>query len=120
MDQTAARHNYFFQGLMILVLAGDKYLMNILVYTQSHHLKQQAAERAALESLKTVASTEWASPNQPKMALFFGDAMTNHASKTPKYGSRHGKAESAFFQNRVFEFEVYCGPIQGEILIHSD
>ena len=83
-------------------------------------MKQQAAERAALKSLKTVASTEWASPNQPKMALLFGDAMTNHASKTPKYGRRHGKAESAFFQNRVFGFEVYCGPIQGEILIHSD
>ncbi len=83
-------------------------------------MKQQAAERAALEGLKRIASTEWTTPNQPKMALLFGDAMTNHASKTPKYGKRHGKAESAFFQNRVFGFEVYCGPIQGEILIHSD
>ncbi len=83
-------------------------------------MKQQAAERAALEGLKRIASTEWTTANQPKMALLFGDAMTNHASKTPKYGKRHGKAESAFFQNRVFGFEVYCGPIQGEILIHSD
>lgn len=60
-------------------------------------MKQQAAERAALEGLKRIASTEWTTPNQPKMVLFFGDAMTNHASKTPKYGKRHGKAESAFF-----------------------
>ena len=83
-------------------------------------MKQQAAERAAVESLKIIASMEWASPNLPKMALFFGDTMTNYASKTPKYGSRHGKDESALFYNRVLGFEVYCGPIQGEILIHSD
>ena len=40
--------------------------------------------------------------------------------RIPKYGKRKGKRESAYFENRVVGFEVYCGPISGEILFHSD
>ena len=28
--------------------------------------------------------------------------------------------ETSFFENRTFGVEVYCGPISGEILIHTD
>ena len=86
-------------------------------YYQSLHLKQQAAERAALEARKRIACTEYVD-GRPKLAVIFGDGMTKQ--RIPKYGKRKGKSESAYFENRVFGFEVYCGPISGEILVHSD
>lgn len=47
--------------------------------------------------------------------------MTSYAGRTPKYGRRTGKADgAASFENRVFGVEVYCGPVEGEILIHTD
>jgi|APCry1669189241_1035207.scaffolds.fasta_scaffold41666_2 hypothetical protein len=47
--------------------------------------------------------------------------MTNYAARTPKYGRRAGKNDaSTSFENRVFGLHVYCGPINGEILIHTD
>lgn len=47
--------------------------------------------------------------------------MTNYAGRTPKYGFRTGKQDgAASFENRVFGLEVRCGPIDGEILIHTD
>jgi hypothetical protein len=47
--------------------------------------------------------------------------MTIYAARTPKYGKRVGKSDGATsFSNRVFGLHLYCGPIQGEILIHTD
>eukprot|EP01037_Dinobryon_pediforme_P023442 gene23442-24893_t len=69
------------------------------------HLKQQAAERAALEAKKQAARMEYTADNsRPKLAVIFGDGMTKYATQTPK----------------VFGVEVYCGPIAGEILVHAD
>ena len=85
------------------------------------HLKQQAAERAALEAKKQAARMEYTADNsRPKLAVIFGDGMTKFATQTPKYARKRGKKETAFFENRVFGVEVYCGPIAGEILVHTD
>ena len=46
--------------------------------------------------------------------------MTIYAARTPKYGTRTGKRDVAFFENRVFGVEVHCGTISGEILIHTN
>jgi hypothetical protein len=35
-------------------------------------------------------------------------------------GKRISKNETSFFENRIFGVEVYCGPISGEILVHTD
>ena len=57
----------------------------------------------------------------PILAVIFGDSMTSYAGRTPKYGRRTGKADGAVsFENRVFGVEVYCGPVEGEVLFHSD
>jgi len=57
----------------------------------------------------------------PILAVIFGDGMTSYAGRTPKYGRRTGKADGAVsFENRVFGVEVYCGPVEGEVLFHSD
>ena len=85
------------------------------------HLKQQAAERAALEAKKQAARMEYTADNsRPKLAVIFGDGMTKYATQTPKYARKRGKKETAYFENRVFGVEVYCGPIAGEILVHAD
>ena len=46
--------------------------------------------------------------------------MTKWAGHTPKYRQRLSKKETAFFENRVFGVEIHCGPISGEILIHTN
>lgn len=84
------------------------------------HLKQQAGERAALEAKKRIALCNNDENGNPTLAVIFGDGMTAYAGRTPKYGRRAGKNDSALFQNRVFGLHVYCGPINGEILIHTD
>ena len=84
------------------------------------YLKQQAGERATLEYLKKQACE---SVNQYGMLthmLLFGDGMTKIAGAKPKYGRRFSKSDSSLYQNRVFGVEVYCGPIRGEILFHTD
>jgi len=86
-----------------------------------HHLKKQAAERAALEAKKLAARMEYSvDGSRPKFAVIFGDGMTKYATQTPKYARKKGKKETAFLENRVFGVEVHCGPIVGEILVHSD
>lgn len=68
-----------------------------------------------------MALTSYDEHNQPTLAVIFGDGMTNYAGRTPKYGRRTGKQDgAASFENRVFGVEVYCGPIEGEILFHTD
>jgi len=64
-------------------------------YYQSLHLKQQAAERAALEARKRIACTEYVD-GRPKLAVIFGDGMTKqkkekvnlHTSRIVSLGSR--------------------------------
>lgn len=91
-----------------------------LVDIQQLHLKQQSAERIALFSKIKEAQEAVDIHGDPTHAVFFGDGMTVYAGRTPKYGMRAGKRDVAFFENRVFGVEVYCGCIQGEILIHTD
>lgn len=93
---------------------------HLLCCFQSHHLKQQAIERAALEGKKHIARTDYTEDGMPKEAVIFGDGMTKYATKTPKYGRKQGKKETAYLENRVFGVEVHCGPISGEILVHTD
>lgn len=83
-------------------------------------MKQQAGERIALAAKINEAKTKFDEDNNPTHGVFFGDGMTVYAGRTPKYGIRHGKRDAAFFENRVFGVEVYCGPVSGEILIHTD
>lgn len=95
--------------------------MIITILHQTHHLKQQAGERCALEGKKRIALQEYDENGNPTLAVIFGDGMTSYAGRTPKYGRRTGKADgAASFENRVFGVEVYCGPVEGEILIHTD
>ena len=84
------------------------------------HLAQQATERKALDDRKKFACESLDAAGMPTHAVFFGDGMTKYASNTPKYGKRSGKKETAFYENRVFGMEVYCGPVRGEIIINSD
>lgn len=84
------------------------------------HLKQQAAERTSLDAKKLHAIQSKDSNGQPTHCLIFGDGMTKYAGRTPKYSFRSSKKDNAFFENRVFGVEVYCGPVSGEILIHTD
>jgi hypothetical protein len=56
----------------------------------------------------------------PTNAFIFGDGMTKWAVHTSKYRQRLSKKETAFFENRVFGVEIHCGPISGEILIHTN
>jgi len=57
-----------------------------------HHLKQQAAERAALEAKKLAARMEYSvDGSRPKFAVIFGDGMTKYATQTPKYARKKGK-----------------------------
>ena len=51
---------------------------------------------------------------------FFGDFITKYAGHTPKLGKRISKNETSFFENRIFGVEIYCGPISGEVLIHTN
>lgn len=68
-----------------------------------------------------MARTSYDEHRNPTLAVIFGDGMTTYAARTPKYGRRTGKSDGATsFENRVFGVEVYCGPIDGEILIHTD
>ena len=90
------------------------------IVLQQCHLQQQAAERAALEGLKRLAKTSYDSSGNPSNAVFFGDFITKYAGHTPKLGKRISKNETSFFENRIFGVEVYCGPISGEILVHTD
>jgi len=84
-------------------------------------LKQQAGERLALlGKIREATNSYDAETGNPTHAVFFGDGMTVYAARTPKYGVRAGKRDAAFFENRVFGVEVYCGQINGEILIHTD
>ncbi len=88
-------------------------------YYQSLHLKQQAAERAALEARKRIACTEYVD-GRPKLAVIFGDGMTKQ--RIPKYGKRK-KEKVNLRTSRIVSLGsrfIYCGPISGEILVHSD
>lgn len=92
-----------------------------MIIFQQLHLKQQAGERAALEAKIKIARNSYDEYRNPTNAVIFGDGMTTYAGRTPKYGLRSGKLDSAAsFENRVFGVEVHCGPISGEILIHTD
>jgi hypothetical protein len=86
------------------------------------HLIQQAAERASLNQRKmeAIISREEDNPHQPSHCLIFGDGMTKYAGRTPKYGQSNSKKDMHFYEDRVFGVEVYCGPIVGEILVHTD
>jgi hypothetical protein len=86
------------------------------------HLIQQAAERSSLNARKqeAILSREEDNPHQPSHCLIFGDGMTKYAGRTPKYGQSNSKKDMHFYEDRVFGVEVYCGPIVGEILIHTD
>jgi hypothetical protein len=93
----------------------------IIFSFKSMHLKQQAAERAALDALKKLARESCDDAGQPKLACFLGDGMTIYACQTPKYSrSRISKGDTHFFQNRTFGVEVHCYGVSGTILIHSD
>ena len=47
--------------------------------------------------------------------------FTKYAGHTPKLGKRISKNnEKSFFENRIFGVEIYCGPISGEVLIHTN
>ena len=85
------------------------------------HLKQQAGERAALEGKKRIALSSYDEYQNPTYAVIFGDGMTSYATRTPKYGKRLSHSDcAAVFENRVFGLHVYCGPVNGEVLIHTD
>jgi len=105
-----------FRHFIILLV----FALTFLVYAcKQLHLKQQAAERTALEFKKRHALSSYEG-GSPTHAVFFGDGMTIFAGKTPKYGKRLSKKDTSHFENRVFGLEVYCGPISGEILFHTD
>lgn len=91
----------------------------IIYQYKMYHLDQQAGEREALRLMKKKAQ-EMNETGQPKMLCIFGDGMTEYATRVPKYGPNNNKKDKSFFANRVFGVEVYCGPIRGEILFHTD
>ena len=93
---------------------------DVIFSFKSMHLAQQATERKALDDRKKFACESLDAAGMPTHAVFFGDGMTKYASNTPKYGKRSGKKDTAFYENRVFGMEVYCGPVRGEIIINSD
>ena len=84
------------------------------------HLMKQSHERVVLDFKKHYAQVTKDENGNPTHMLIFGDGMTKFAGATPKYGKRSSKTDSSLFSNRVFGVEVYCGPIAGEILIHTD
>ena len=93
---------------------------DIIAKYKTQHQEQQAAERKALDLRKIQAKTSYGNDGQPTHCVIFGDGMTKYAGITPKYGRRVSKGDYASFENRVFGVEVYCGPIAGEILVHTD
>ena len=71
-------------------------------------------------SLKKKYACETFVHGSPTHCVIMCDAMTASAGQTPKYGERNSKSDTSFFENRVLAVEVYCGPIQGEMLVHVD
>ena len=92
---------------------------DIIFSFKTMHLKQQAAERTALDALKKIARESCDDAGQPKLAVFLGDGMTIYACQTPKYSrSRISKGDTHFFQNRTFGVEVHCYGVSGKLLCH--
>lgn len=87
---------------------------------KSLHLKQQAAERAALDAKKKIACSTRDVAGNPLYLVVLGDGRTVQACNTPKMGRRQSKKDTAFFTNRTFGVEVHCYGISGEILVHTD
>ena len=90
------------------------------------HIKQQANARIRLEALKK-ACCLLDSSNQPTQLLLFPDCMGKWASRTPilnggdKVNEQKVKGdEKSQFENRICGVQVWCGDIQGEILVHTD
>ena len=90
------------------------------------HIKQQANARIRLEALKK-ACCQVNAHNQPTQMLLFPDCMGKWASRTPILGGgdkvNQNKVkgdEKSQYENRICGVEVYCGGIQGQILVHTD
>jgi hypothetical protein len=83
------------------------------------HLDQQALERAELDVRKYTAMNKF-HENNPKYALIYIDAMTQHTCQTPHYSKATAKGNSYKLENRIISCEVYCGYINTVFTYQTD